>query len=423
MSTIFTQSKNIPKLRFPGFSDVWQEKKLGEILLIDRGASPRPISSFITKSKEGIPWIKIGDTVEGSKYIEKTEEKITKEGAKKSRIVNVGDFVLSNSMSFGRPYILKIDGCIHDGWLALKNRDKNNLSNDFLYEVLTSEKIRKTFLSLAAGSAVKNLKSETVKTAKISIPNILEQQKISDFLGLTSNLIENLQSQKESFESYKKGMMQKLFSQEVRFKDDKGKEFPKWEEKKLGETIDFLSDYTANGSFASLKDNVQYYSTKNYAVLVRTTDLEKKEFEPQRFTDKRGYDFLKKTSLYGGELILANVGNTGKVYRVPKYDGYMTLAPNTYVIKFKEFMNQEFTYQWMLTEEFINKIASVVGGSGLKAINKATLRSVLINIPIIDEQQKIADFLTSIDKVIESKQQQITQAELWKKGLMQGLFV
>jgi len=236
--------KNTPSLRFPEFKDEWEEKLLGRLLLIERGASPRPIKKYITNSPDGVPWIKIGDVPKGSKYIEKTEEKITREGAKLSRTVKIGDFVLSNSMSFGRPYILKIDGSIHDGWLALRNKNNEDLNDEFLYEILGSNAVRQKFLSLAAGSAVKNLKSETVKSAKITLPNIDEQKRISEFLSKVNNWLQNLEKQKEILEVYKKGMMQKIFSQEIRFKDGNGKEFPKWEEKRWGDMGDIVGGGT-----------------------------------------------------------------------------------------------------------------------------------------------------------------------------------
>ena len=96
-------------------------QKFGELATIVRGASPRPIKEFITEDTNGVNWIKIGDVTPGSKYITTTAERITEEGAKKSRFVKEGDFVLSNSMSFGRPYILQTRGCIHDGWLAISD--------------------------------------------------------------------------------------------------------------------------------------------------------------------------------------------------------------------------------------------------------------------------------------------------------------
>ena len=114
----------------------WEYRRIGDICTVERGGSPRPIDSFITDSDDGINWIKIGDA-DDTMYITKTAQKIKPEGIKKSRYVRPGDFLLSNSMSFGKPYILKISGCIHDGWLVL--RDEECLFDKrFLYFYLSS---------------------------------------------------------------------------------------------------------------------------------------------------------------------------------------------------------------------------------------------------------------------------------------------
>lgn len=199
--------------------------------------------------------------------------------------------------------------------------------------------------------------------------------------------------------------------------------FPEWQETNLGEVFSLVTDYTANGSFAALKENVKYYSEDNYAVLVRTTDLEKSTFVPARFTDKRGYDFLKKTSLSGGELIMSNVGNIGKVYKAPYYSKPMTLAPNTYMLKVGSGLSQDYIFQWMLTKYFLNKTLAMVGGGGLAAINKSNLRSISLTMPTSNiEQQKIADFLGSVDAWLDNLRQQKTALETYKRGMMQKLF-
>ena len=135
-------------------------KKLGEIATVLRGASPRPIKKYITNDSDGVNWIKIGDVPVGSKYITQSEEKITKEGAEKSRYVQKGDFILSNSMSFGRPYILAIDGCIHDGWLSISNF-KDVFLSDYLYYLLSSSAIQQEMKKRASfGGAVQNLNAD-----------------------------------------------------------------------------------------------------------------------------------------------------------------------------------------------------------------------------------------------------------------------
>ena len=157
--------------------DGWVWCRLGEIADIARGGSPRPIEYFITDKENGINWIKIGDTVPESKYIISAKEKIKPEGKKYSRFVHAGDFLLTNSMSFGRPYILKIDGCIHDGWLVFADII-NSLLKEFLYYTLSSQYIYNSFSLVAAGSTVKNLKADTVKQVLFPFPPLAEQKRI-----------------------------------------------------------------------------------------------------------------------------------------------------------------------------------------------------------------------------------------------------
>ena len=157
--------------------DNWAWSRLGDLFTILRGGSPRPIKSFLTNDENGINWIKIGDTDPNSKYITKTEEKIIPEGLKKSRAVHIGDFVLSNSMSFGRPYILKINGAVHDGWLIISDYDQV-FNKDFLYYLLLSSFVKKQFSIAATGSTVKNLNRERVANTIGVIPPLEEQRRI-----------------------------------------------------------------------------------------------------------------------------------------------------------------------------------------------------------------------------------------------------
>lgn len=155
----------------------WKWARLGNLLVIERGGSPRPIKSYLTDSKDGINWIKIGDTDKGGKYINSTVEKIIPEGMKKSRYVQKGDFLLSNSMSFGRPYILNIDGCIHDGWLVLR-QPLQIFYRDYLYYLLSSRMVYNQFCNRVAGAVVNNLNSDKVALTVVPIPPLEEQHRI-----------------------------------------------------------------------------------------------------------------------------------------------------------------------------------------------------------------------------------------------------
>ena len=133
----------------------WNISSFDKLAKVFRGGSPRPIQAYITDSPNGINWIKIGDVRADDKYITTTAEKIIPEGVSSSRRVFAGDFILSNSMSFGRLYILKIDGCIHDGWLTIQDY-QDSFDVDFLYYLLSSEEVMKQYIAMAAGSSVKN---------------------------------------------------------------------------------------------------------------------------------------------------------------------------------------------------------------------------------------------------------------------------
>ncbi|MCY4388085.1 MAG: restriction endonuclease subunit S [Desulfurellaceae bacterium] len=155
----------------------WVWCRLDDIAAIARGGSPRPIKAYLTDDKDGINWIKIGDSDRGSIYINETKEKIRPDGLKKSRMVFPNDLILSNSMSFGYPYILNIQGCIHDGWLVIRTPD-GLLDKLFLYNLLLSSHSRNTFSNAAAGAVVQNLNADKVRQLPVPLPPLAEQHRI-----------------------------------------------------------------------------------------------------------------------------------------------------------------------------------------------------------------------------------------------------
>lgn len=154
----------------------WEWVRFGTISEIERGGSPRPIKSYLTDAPDGLNWIKIGDTEKGGKYITSTKEKIRKEGLSKTRMVYPGDFLLTNSMSFGRPYITKIEGCIHDGWLRI--HPPSSLEKNYLYHLLSSSYVADFFKAAAAGAVVLNLNADKVRDLPIPLPPLPEQRRI-----------------------------------------------------------------------------------------------------------------------------------------------------------------------------------------------------------------------------------------------------
>ena len=183
-----TKKSGVPAIRFKGFTDTWEQRKLGELVVIERGGSPRPIDDYITDSPDGLNWVKIGDAPEQGNYITSTKEKIRPEGLSKTREVHPGDLILSNSMSFGKPYIMAIDGCIHDGWLSIKNTN-NVFDLKFLCVLLGTDQMLTQYKSMAAGSTVNNLNKELVGNTTVTYPSVEEQRTIGQFFEEIENLI------------------------------------------------------------------------------------------------------------------------------------------------------------------------------------------------------------------------------------------
>ncbi|WP_313127819.1 restriction endonuclease subunit S [Stutzerimonas nitrititolerans] len=159
----------------------WPQVKLESVFEIARGGSPRPIDDYITDADDGLNWISIKDASNSDKYIEKTKLKIKPEGLSRTRQVKPGDFLLTNSMSFGRPYIMKTSGCIHDGWLVLSGNPEK-VDSDYFYHLLGSDLLKRRFSALAAGAVVKNLNIDLVKGVEIPLPPLPEQKRIAAIL-------------------------------------------------------------------------------------------------------------------------------------------------------------------------------------------------------------------------------------------------
>ena len=204
------KGNNVPEVRFAGFTGPWEQRKFSDIVQIERGGSPRPIDNYITDSQDGLNWVKIGDAPAQGHYITKTAEKIKSEGLSKTREVHPGDLILSNSMSFGKPYIMGIDGCIHDGWLLIRDTNKA-FDLTFLCHLLGTPQMIDQYRSLAAGSTVNNLNKELVGNTIVTIPKIDEQRVLGQYLERLDNLITLQQRKYEFLKHIKAALLQKMF--------------------------------------------------------------------------------------------------------------------------------------------------------------------------------------------------------------------
>ena len=388
-----------PKLRFKDKNGnaypKWENIKIGEKLKICRGASPRPINAFITTSKDGINWIKIGDVSPNTNIINNVKEKITAEGAKKSRFVKKGDLILSNSMSFGRPYILNVDGCIHDGWLLIKD-PYETFNKQYLCYLLDTTNVKNQYKRLAAGGVVINLNSELVRSVKVAVPNIEEQEKIAGFLSKVDELINECEGEVKDLEEQKKGLMQKIFSQQIRFKDSNNNPYPDWEEKYVNEVCDIS---TGKGNTQDKEDNGIYPFYVRSAIIERSNKY-----------------------IFDGEAVLT-VGDgvgTGKVYHY--VNGKFNFHQRVYKMSnFNGILGKYFYYYF--STHFYDRVKKMTAKTSVDSVRLEMISKMTLLIPCQEEQEKIAKVLSKMDELIEEKKALLIDLQQFKKGLLQQMFV
>lgn len=366
-----------PKLRFPGFEGAWEEKKLGEICLIKTGNKD-------TQNK-----------VENGKYPffvrSNTVERIDSYSFDGEAILTSGDGV---GVGKNFHYINgKFDW--HQRVYCLHSFNKN-YSGGFVYRFF-SEKFFDRVKRMSAKNSVDSIRMEMIAGMKINFPILPEQQKIASFLGSVDEWLENLRNQKQNLEQYKNGIMQKIFSQEIRFKQEDGKDFPGWEYTKLGSICLIKKGSQLNREGLSIDTG---YPVINGGV------------EPSGYTDT--------WNTKGDTITISEGGNSCGYVNFIKEDFWC--GGHCYsLIELKNNMNQLFLFQYL---KMIQKdIMELRVGSGLPNIQKKDIEKLKLQIPSLPEQQKIAEFLSSVDRLLESKQKQITEAEEWKRGMMQNLFV
>ncbi len=315
-----------------------------------------------------------------------------------------GDILVTSVGTLGNIYRVDIDSGFYfkDGnliWL------RNIVESSFFLEKLLNYK-KSILLKNVIGSTQKALTIIGVKKTEVLLPSLPEQQKIAEFLSSVDEWIERLRAERQAWERYKKGMMQKLFTQEIRFRDENGDDFPEWEEKKLGEVAEI------NPSNADLPKDFIYIDLES----VKQGKLKEEKPIKKGSAPSRAQRILRKNDILFQAVRPYQQNNLF-------FDLEGQYVASTGYAHIRTVQNPLFLYYSLFTSAFLNKVLARCTGTNYPAINSTDLGKIKVCIPSLPEQQKIADFLTSLDKVIESKDQQIAHVEQWKKGLMQRLFV
>ena len=379
--------KNVPVLRFPEFSGEWNETQLGKIAKFTKG---KGISKADISEDGKLECIRYGELY--THYGEVIDKIKSRTNIEASNLVlsEANDVIIPAS---GETQIdISTASCVLKAGVGLGGdlniiKTKNN--GVFLSYYLNNKK-KMDIANLAQGISVVHLYSSQLALLNLNLPQIVEQQKIAALLTSVENKLQSLKKKKILLKQYKKGVMQKIFSQELRFKDDNGKEFPKWVIKNLDEVcISIVSGKTK----PELEGEYSVYGSTG--VIGKSTD----------FTHNGKY------------LLVARVGaNAGTINIV---NGKICVTDNTLIISTNNTVNMNFVFYFLL-ENNLNKL---VFGSGQPLITGGQLKLLKINIPCLEEQTKIANFLSSIDEKINLCNTQIEKTEQYKKGLLQKMFV
>ncbi len=396
--------KILPELCFPGFDKEgeWVKKELNEFCFnISSGKDKNSENGvFVLYGSTGI----IGRTENGSydgKYI-----LVARVGA------NAGLLNLVKG-KFG----------VTDNTLVIDLKEVNLF--DYIFYILETIGLNK----LVFGSGQPLITGRQLKNLIINYPlSIINSSKIASCLSSLDELLAAHSQKLEALKEHKKGLMQNLFPQEgetvpnYRFPEFAGD--GEWVEKKLNYYLELLTDFEANGSFADVKANVTVYDEPNFAWYVRATDLEKKsDLESVKYVDEHSYNFLNKTKLFGGELLITKRGEIGKVYiYMPFKNLPATVAPNMYLLKLNEKAEPKFFYYHFTNNKGNQTLKRLNASSTIGALYKDDVKNISVLVPALCEQQKIASCLSSLDALITAQSEKIEQLKLHKKGLMQGLF-
>jgi len=397
----------------------WKYDTIGELLLVERGGSPRPIQKYLTHDPDGLNWIKISDATASDKYIYETKQKIKPEGLHKTRLVKDGDFLLSNSMSFGKPYIMKTTGCIHDGWLVLREKHANLLDKDFLYHLLCSPYIFDQFDTLAAGSTVRNLNIRLVSSVVIPVPPLPEQKRIVAKLDQAftaidkakANVEHNLQNAKDLFQSE----LNEIFSQ-----GGDG-----WEESQLGNiTTKIGSGATPRGGQASYKETG--------IPLIRSMNVHDDGFRKKNlaFIDDEQASKLDNVKIEIGDVLLNITGaSVARCCIVPETHVPSRVNQHVSIIRLKSDLMRPKYLHYSLISDFNKNLLLGIGEQGAtrQAITKAQIQSFRVNYPLelLDQDLMIEslDNLKMLSQATEvNYRQELSALKELKKSILQKAF-
>lgn len=410
-------NKAVPELRFPEFQKNWSIVELSNLLSFKNG-----INASKDSYGSGYKFINVLDIIQNDYILHSNvlgKVNINEEEFKKN-IVEYGDILFQRSsetreeVGQANVYLDKELPATFGGFV-IRGKAKKEYDSQFMNALLKTSKARKEITRKSGGSTRYNVGQDTLSKVKIFTTEIKEQQKIANFLTAVDQRIGLLKQKKAALQTYKKGLMQKIFNQEVRFKDKNGKNYPDWEEKRLGEISD-TPEYGMNAASTKFNGIDKY---------IRITDIDEnnRQFDSSNLVSPKGGGKFKY-KLIEGDILFARTGaSVGKSYIYSKDDGDVYFAGFLIRFRMNQFVVPTFIFLQSLTYRFQKWVKVMSMRSGQPGINANEYASFKIQLPCKEEQQKIAECLSEIDQSINQLSKQINQTTQFKKGLLQRMFV
>ena len=364
----------------------WPLVKIDELCLIERGASPRPIRDFITDSSDGVNWIKIGDAKVGSKFIFETAKKITREGAERSRWVHSGDLILSNSMSYGRPYIMATDGCIHDGWLLLREKS-NLLDKDFLYRILESKQTLAQFEKFATGGVVNNLNSRLVRNVGIPLPP-LEVQK--EFVAEIEGYQKVINGARAVVDNYRPHIAIN----------------PDWPMVELGEVCESIMDGTHLSPTNTGQGERLYLTSKN----VRENHIDLSNANYVSEADHR--PIYTRCSVKKGDVLYVKDGANTGLAAINTLEEEFSLLSSVAVLRGKcDILDNRFLCFFLNTTDGRRRMLSLMSGVAIRRLTLTKINRARIALPPMEIQQAIIAEIEAEQALVNANRELIDRFE------------
>ncbi|OJB94437.1 restriction endonuclease subunit S [Yersinia ruckeri] len=410
----------VPKLRFKGFNKNWVDKKLDDVFSFKNGLNARK-----EMYGKGVKFINVLDIINNEKIIFDViqESVIATDDQISAYQVKQGDILFQRSSEtreeVGQANVYVDSKVVLFGGFVIRARPIVNINSIFLNFQFKTDKLRKDITQRSGGSTRYNIGQDSLGKVTAFFPEIDEQNKIANFLSSVDEKIALLDKQYGLLCQYKKGMMQKIFSQELRFKDNNGREFPKWDMRKF-------SDYFTIGSSKRVlqddwvNEGIPFYRTRELVSFSK-----KEKFKSEIFITEDNYNFLKDK--YGiptiGDFLVSGVGTLGIIHQIKNDNPFYFKDGNVLWFRKNNDISSDFFYQVFNSPKVITQVVDHAAITTVGTYTIENAKKTKFMCPSVDEQTKIANFLSAIDEKITIKKTELDKLKIWKQGLLQQMFV